>query len=91
MNAELNRQTHYEAARLYMTQLARNLREHRKWIHCPKCIGGNMFREISGEYTCLQCGYNYYPETVTESSKLDKYCPGEVENLQSEFHLATSK
>ena len=90
MNAERSRQTHYGAARSYVTQLARNFSQHRKWVRCPKCIGGNMYREINGEYTCLQCGCSYYPDTVTGTSKLGDDCLSEAEKRTDEFHLAVS-
>jgi|GEM_PF-5413979 len=27
------------------------------WSSCPRCIGGNMYRETTGEFSCIQCGY----------------------------------
>ena len=30
---------------------------------CPRCMNGNMYKEINEEYVCLQCGYRVYPKT----------------------------
>lgn len=76
VNTKLHGQHYYRDARLYATQLANNFKQHRKWIHCPKCIGGNMYQELDGEYTCLQCGCSYHPEMA--------------ENIPHEFDLAVS-
>jgi uncharacterized protein (DUF983 family) len=76
MNAELNGQNYCGDAKSHAIQLARNESQYRKWIRCPKCIGGNMYREFNSEYICLQCGCRYYPDTV--------------ENITHEFHLAVS-
>ena len=34
------------------------------WVPCPRCINGNMYKESSGEYVCLQCGYHRVSEPV---------------------------
>lgn len=36
-------------------------RVHRSWTPCPRCIGGNMYRDTNGENVCIQCGYSYFP------------------------------
>ena len=43
-----------------------NLARHRSRIPCPRCIGGNMFRDCEDEYVCIQCGHSYYPNTVNK-------------------------
>jgi uncharacterized protein (DUF983 family) len=36
-------------------------RKYRSWMHCPRCIGGNMYLDNTGETCCIQCGYSYFP------------------------------
>ena len=42
--------------------VANHFNQHRVWIRCPRCIGGNMHHEENGEYVCMQCGCSYYPD-----------------------------
>jgi uncharacterized protein (DUF983 family) len=90
MNAELSTQTQYGNARPSVMQLVRQISRYQKWIRCPKCIGGNMYREINGEYTCLQCGCSCDPATVTETPKASEDCISKVEKLPDEFHMVIS-
>jgi uncharacterized protein (DUF983 family) len=90
MNAELSTQTQYGNARPSVMQLVRQISRYQKWIRCPKCIGGNMYREINGEYTCLQCGCSCHPATVTETPKASEDCISKVEKLPDEFHIVIS-
>jgi uncharacterized protein (DUF983 family) len=39
-----------------------HMRERRNWIPCPRCIGGNMYRDTNDELVCIQCGCSYHPE-----------------------------
>ena len=39
--------------------------EHRSWIHCPRCIGGNMYLDNNGEFVCIQCGCSCFPAAAT--------------------------
>jgi NADH pyrophosphatase NudC (nudix superfamily) len=64
MNAEQKGRNYYSEAKSQTIKLARDYSQHRKWINCPKCIGGNMYREFNGDYICLQCGCSYYPDTA---------------------------
>jgi uncharacterized protein (DUF983 family) len=44
-----------------ISRMAGHYREHRSWMPCPRCIGGNMYRDNNGEEVCIQCGYSYFP------------------------------
>ena len=37
-------------------------RAYRSWLKCPRCIGGNMYHDNTGENCCIQCGYSYFPD-----------------------------
>lgn len=41
-----------------------------RWMHCPRCIKGNMYLDPDGEYVCIQCGHTQMPHTLknTEST-----------------------
>jgi ribosomal protein S27AE len=28
-----------------------------QWMHCPRCMNGNMYLDLNEEYVCIQCGY----------------------------------
>jgi hypothetical protein len=49
-----------------------------------------MYREINGEYTCLQCGCSCDPATVTGTAKASEDCISKVENIPDEFHSLVS-
>lgn len=42
------------------------------WVHCPRCINGNMYLEYDDEHVCLQCGYRQYVGTSRNTSELLK-------------------
>jgi hypothetical protein len=65
MNPQTNIKTNYQNTESSVMPLTHRFNQNRKWIHCPKCIGGNMYRDVTGEYICLQCGCSYYPDLVT--------------------------
>jgi uncharacterized protein (DUF983 family) len=39
-----------------------HFKERRTWIPCPRCIGGNMYRDSNNELVCIQCGCSYRPD-----------------------------
>ena len=90
MNAGLSTQTQCGNTKPSAMQLVRQISRYQKWIRCPKCIGGNMYRELNGEYTCLQCGCSCDPTAVTGTAKAHENCISKVENLADEFHMAVS-
>jgi uncharacterized protein (DUF983 family) len=45
-------------------------KQRRRWIHCPRCIGGSMYQEYDGEYVCVQCGCSYDPNKGTKTPQL---------------------
>jgi DNA-directed RNA polymerase subunit RPC12/RpoP len=51
--------------------VANHFNQHRKWIRCPRCIGGNMYHLDNGEYVCMQCGCSYYPDKVNQKPIMD--------------------
>ena len=57
-------QTRYGTAKLPEEAVTGNNRtQSRQRMPCPRCIGGNMFRDHD-EFICIQCGYNYYPDEI---------------------------
>ena len=54
-----------------IAKITNHLNQHRSWIHCPRCIGGNMHHEDTGEYVCMQCGCSYYPDKGTQTPIAD--------------------
>jgi len=51
--------------------VANHFNQRRIWIHCPRCIGGNMHHEDNGEYVCMQCGCSYYPDKGNQTPVAD--------------------
>ena len=62
MTTETNERIHWWTAKV-----ANHLNQHRIWIRCPRCIGGNMHREDNGEYVCIECGCSYYPDKGSQT------------------------
>ena len=81
MNPQTDFKTNYPNIGANAMLLAHHFSNHRKWIHCPKCIGGNMYLEITGEYICLQCGCAYSPDLVTERKPSAVKVQGELVHL----------
>ena len=50
MNPQTNIKTNYQNTESSVMPLTHRFNQNRKWIHCPKCIGGNMYRDVTGEY-----------------------------------------
>ena len=86
MNVEINGQSYYRTAKSYVIEGVSHFNQHRKWIHCPRCIGGTMYREHNGEYVCIQCGCSCYPNTVTKTPKVSEECVTEAGNMPDKFH-----
>jgi len=47
-------------------------KQRRRWIRCPRCVGGSMYQEYDGEYVCVQCGCSYDPDKGTETLQVVK-------------------
>jgi ribosomal protein L37AE/L43A len=67
MTIEVNERTYYRTAETLVKAAANHSEKRREWITCPRCIGGNMYRDNNGEYVCIQCGCSYYPGRVTKT------------------------
>jgi hypothetical protein len=57
--------------------------KYRSWIHCPRCIGGNMYLDNNGEFICIQCGCSCFPAAVSKIPAISKESPKTENNL---FH-----
>ena len=79
MTTEVKRQTHYTTAITKVRATASPFRERRSWIPCPRCIGGNMYRDSNGEHVCIQCGCSCDPDKVMNTS----YATKEPSKLES--------
>jgi uncharacterized protein (DUF983 family) len=64
MVIETKEQTNFNSR---VKAVANHFNQRRMWIRCPRCIGGNMLHEDNGEYVCVQCGCNYYPDKDTQT------------------------
>ena len=56
----------YPMAKAAIKTTAPLLIKRRSWIHCPRCIGGNMYLDTNGEFICIQCGCSSLPDAVTK-------------------------
>jgi uncharacterized protein (DUF983 family) len=61
MTTEVNERTDNRIARIGIGAIVNHFEKRRSWIRCPRCIGGNMYRDYNGEHVCIQCGFNYNP------------------------------
>jgi uncharacterized protein (DUF983 family) len=50
----------------YVGGISNRFSKRQIWTHCPRCVGGNMHRELNGKFVCIQCGCSYYPDKVTQ-------------------------
>jgi len=50
--------------------LEKKFDKSKDWVHCPRCISGNMYLEYDDEHVCLQCGYRHYVSTTGNISGL---------------------
>ena len=78
MNAVINGKTYYVPAKSLVRARNNNLAQRRISMPCPRCIGGNMFRDHDDEYVCVQCGFSHYPERI---SKTKPACNKESDGL----------
>ena len=67
MITETNERNYLSVAKAYAKTVTDHFNQRRNWIHCPRCIGGNMYRAEPGEYVCMQCGCSYHPGEVTQT------------------------
>lgn len=66
MTTEIKERSQYPAAKAAVKTTAVRLIKRRSWIHCPRCIGGNMYLDTNGEFICIQCGCSCLPDAVTK-------------------------
>jgi uncharacterized protein (DUF983 family) len=59
MTTETTERKHFVTAKTYAKTMTNHFNQRQMWIHCPRCIGGNMHYEDNGEYVCVQCGCSY--------------------------------
>jgi len=72
MTIEVNRLIYYRTARTYMKTVTNRIKERREWIPCPRCIGGNMYRDTNGDHVCIQCGCSYSPDKFAKPGYVDR-------------------
>lgn len=75
MTTEVKSKTDYRTVKTCTGALAQRFEKRRSWIHCPRCIGGNMYVDTNGEFVCIQCGCSCYPDTVTKAKESPKHDP----------------
>jgi uncharacterized protein (DUF983 family) len=66
MDATINRQTVTINKWSWKSKTA-NVTGRQTRIPCPRCIGGNMFRDSEDEYVCIQCGHSYYTNSINNT------------------------
>ena len=71
MTTETNERNYFRTAKEYAKTVTNHFNQHRNWIRCPRCIGGNMHHEDSDEFVCMQCGCSYYPDKGTQTPIAD--------------------
>ena len=79
MTTEIKERTNFPTAKTTVKTAAAHLIRRRSWIHCPRCIGGNMYLDNNGEFVCIQCGCSCSPEAVTKIPTAAK-SPAKTEN-----------
>lgn len=89
MTVETRLQTSYPTYRIIAKPVATQIKEHRRWVSCPRCIGGSMYPESNREYVCVQCGYHFYHGAVTR--KLSGETPADNKKIiETSSHPAIS-
>jgi hypothetical protein len=83
MTTEIKERINHTTAKTTAKTAAAHSVRLRSWIHCPRCIGGNMYLDTNGEFVCIQCGCSCFPEAVT------KIPAGTKESLNTENNLFT--
>jgi ribosomal protein S27AE len=78
VNAGINGQTYYVPAKSLVRARTNNLTQRRLRMPCPRCIGGNMFRDHDGEYICIQCGFSHYSERTSKTKPIINNEVGEL-------------
>lgn len=68
MTTLVNERTDYRTDETNLKATANRFFKRRVWISCPRCIGGNMYRDTNGEYVCIQCGCSLNPNKVFNNS-----------------------
>ena len=71
MVTETNERNYVNTAKWYVKTAINHLNQHRLWLRCPRCIGGNMYHLDDGEYVCMQCGCSYAPDKVNQKPIID--------------------
>lgn len=81
MTIELKERINDRAVKTQMQTVANHFTKRRSWIHCPRCIGGNMYLDNNGEFVCIQCGCSCFPEAVTKIPSAVRESPKTESNL----------
>lgn len=71
MTIAVKLQTPYQSYSIFTKKEANQTIEHRKWVSCPRCIGGNMYQESRHEYVCMQCGYHFYQNKLVKKPEVE--------------------
>ena len=65
MTTEVRERSNFRTARTPVRAVANYFEERRSRIPCPRCNGGNMYRDADGEHVCAKCGCTCDPGKVT--------------------------
>jgi hypothetical protein len=88
MTIELKERTDNRMVKAPIKTADSHFGKHRSWIHCPRCIGGNMYLDTNGEFVCIQCGCSCLPEAVTKTPVAAGESPKTETNLFQEISNA---
>lgn len=83
MTTEIKERINHSIAKTTAKTVTAHSVGQRSWVHCPRCIGGNMYLDTNGEFVCIQCGCSCFPEAVT------KIPVGIKESLKTDNRLFT--
>ncbi len=81
MTIELKERTNDRTVKTQAQTGASHFTKRRSWIHCPRCIGGNMYLDNNGEFVCIQCGCSCFPAAVTKIPVTTEESPKTESNL----------
>ena len=75
MTTEVKGLINYSTVKTYVRTASNRFEKRRSWIPCPRCIGGNMYVDTTGEFICIQCGCSCFPNAVTKMPQAAKESP----------------
>ena len=68
MTTEVREHTYQGTAARRGGSITIHFEKRRSWTPCPRCIGGNMYKDYNGEHVCIQCGFSISPNKITPAT-----------------------